>query len=285
MTLIWGGLATGAVYAVVAMGYNIVFIASGTFNFAHAQLLMVGTFIAYWGLAVLKWPAVAVFALAGLIVAVLAVIEERIAIRTVRSVDGQLVTTVGVASVLNGATQLIWGTGALSVPFMNSSQTWTLAGGRVSPVAVVLIVVTIVMTVALVYASRRAITGLLMLAMAEDRDAAVLRGINVRWLVIVAFALSGLVAGLLGPIVGANTFAVATLGTTLALYGFVAVAIGGFGSLGGGLVGGLVVGLVSQFAARYLGANYVDLAVFAVLLLILSCRPSGLFGRIEARAV
>jgi branched-chain amino acid transport system permease protein len=285
VTLIWGGLSLGAVYALVAVGYNIVFTASGTFNFAHAQLLMLGTFVAYWGLAVLKWPAVPVFLLAGLVVAVLAIAEERFAIRTVRGTEAQLVTTVGVATLLNGGTQLIWGSQPLTVPFLDSNHVLTVFGGRVLPVELVLIAVAVLLTLGLVYYSRHSMIGLATLAMAEDREAAMLRGVNVRMLALGAFGLSGLLAGTVGPIVGPKTFAVATLGSALALKGFVALALGGFGSLPGGLIGGLAIGLIEQLSARYLGSTYVNIVIFGVLLLILLCRPAGLFGRSRDRTV
>ncbi len=290
MTLIWGGLSLGAVYALVALGYNIVFTASGTFNFAHAQLLMLGTFLAYWGLAVAQWPVLAVFLLAAGAVGVVAVAEERFAIRTVRGTEAQLVTTVGVATLINGASQLIWGSQPLTVPFFSGkgqadTTVWTLFGGRVLPVEVVLIVVAIVLAIGLIYYSRHSMTGLAVLAMAEDREAAALRGINVRMLTLGAFAVSGVLAGAVGPVVGPKTFAVATLGSALALKGFVALALGGFGSIGGGVVGGFAIGLTEQYAARYFGSTYVNLTIFGVLLLILLARPAGLFGRAQERMV
>jgi branched-chain amino acid transport system permease protein len=228
---------------------------------------------------------VPVFLLAGLVVAVLAIAEERFAIRTVRGTEAQLVTTVGVATLLNGGTQLIWGSQPLTVPFLDSNHVLTVFGGRVLPVELVLIAVAVLLTLGLVYYSRHSMIGLATLAMAEDREAAMLRGVNVRMLALGAFGLSGLLAGAVGPIVGPKTFAVATLGSALALKGFVALALGGFGSLPGGLIGGLAIGLIEQLSARYLGSTYVNIVIFGVLLLILLCRPAGLFGRSRERTV
>jgi branched-chain amino acid transport system permease protein len=127
--------------------------------------------------------------------------------------------------------------------------------------------------------------GLALLAVAEDREAALLRGVNVRRVALGAFVFSGLLAGALGPVIGPKTFAVATLGSALALKGFVALAMGGFGSLPGGLIGGLAVGLIEASTSRWLGSDYADLMVFGVLLLILLVRPTGLFGRVRERMV
>lgn len=285
MTIIWGGLALGAVYALVAIGYNIVFISSNTFNFAQAQLMMVGTFVTYTGLVTLRLPVFAAVLLAMAAVAVVASIEERVAIRPVADPSALLVTTLGAAVLLNGLSQLTWGTQPLSVPFFGGDRVLGLLGGRVYPVELVLVAVAIAAVLVFTLLSRRLVTGLALLAMAEDREAAMLRGINVRRMAFWAFAASGAFAGLLGVFVGPKTFAVATLGASLALKGFVVVAIGGFGSMPGTLVGGLAVGLVEAVAARYLGSEYALISVFAVLLLILLVRPSGLFVRAQERTV
>lgn len=285
MTLVWAGLSLGAVYAIIAIGYNIVFTASGVFNFAHAQLLMVGTFVAYWGLAEAKLPVALVFVIDALAVGALAVVEERIAIRPIKGTEGQLVTTVGVATLLGGASELIWGGQPLTVPFMSDSNVATVLGGRVLPVELLLIAVAVVLAILLIVYGRTTLIGLATLAMAEDREAASLRGVNVRALALGAFAVSGMLAGVLGPMVGAKTFAVATLGSALALKGFVALALGGFGSIMGGLIGGLTIGITEQYTARYLGSAYSNLIVFAVLLLVLMARPTGLFGTVRERTV
>ena len=285
MTLLWSGLASGAVYALVAIGYNIVFISSQTFNFAQAQLVMVGAFVAYFGLVTLHLPALVVALMTAASVMLLAGLEERLAIRPVADPESQLVTTLGVATLLNGATQLIWGSQALSVPFFGPNGIVSVLGGRVYPVEIALVLAAGLLVVVFVYLSRRLMVGLALLAMAANREAAMLRGVNVRRLALGTFALSGAVAGLTGMLVGPYTFAEATLGSSLALYGFVALAIGGFGSMGGALVGGAVVGIVGVLSSRYAGAEYSDLYVFAVLLIVLFARPAGLFVRTRERVV
>ncbi|WP_067174060.1 branched-chain amino acid ABC transporter permease [Microtetraspora niveoalba] len=285
MTLIWGGLALGAVYALVAIGYNIVFISSKTFNFAQAQLMMVGTFVAYTGLVTLRLPVFVVALMAVAAVFLVAAIEERVAIRPVKEPEAVLVTTLGASMLLDGVTQLIWGPQPLTVPFFGSDDVMSLFGGQVYPVEIALILLTVVIVVALSLLARRTLLGLALLGMAEDREAAMLRGVNVRRLAFGAFAFTGALAGLLGLFVGPKTFAVATLGASLALKGFVVVAIGGFGSIPGTLVGGVIVGLVEALAARYLGSEYANISVFAVLVVILMARPSGLFVRTQERTV
>jgi branched-chain amino acid transport system permease protein len=285
MSTVWGGLALGAIYALVALGYNIVFVSSNVFNFAQAQLLMLGTFIAFWGSVTLKLPTVVVFLLCAVVVGVVAVVEERTAIRLVRGTEGLLVTTVGFATLLDGLTQVIWGGQPLQVPFFGPSKVLDLLSGNVFPVELVLIGVAVVLALGFVAITRGSMLGIALLAVSEDREAALMRGINVRAVAIGAFAVAGVVAGLLGPLIGPKTFAVATLGSSLALKGFVAMAIGGFGSAPGALIGGFAVGLIESESARYLGESYSTLMIFLALLLVLLLAPNGLFGHARERTV
>ncbi|KAA9375901.1 branched-chain amino acid ABC transporter permease [Microbispora cellulosiformans] len=288
MTTVWAGLATGAIYSLVAIGYNVVLLASGTFNFAHAQLLMVGTFLAYAGAVTFGLPVVPTVLLAAVGVAGIALVEERVAIRPLlgrADRHGTLITTVGAATILDGLAAAIWGRQPLTVPSVLPDEPLTLLGGTLRPVDLALIGLTLVVGVGLHLWSRHTLTGLASLASAEDRDAASARGINVRLLGVGAFAVAGAIAGAFGLLVGARTYAVFDLGHSLALFGFVAIAIGGSGSQLGGLIGGFATGLVYAFAARYIGAAYPQLVVFGVFLLILFLRPRGLFGTALERRV
>ena len=133
MTTVWAGLSVGAVYALVALGYNIVYIGSGTLNFAHANLMVLGVFLAYWGLVQVGWPIVPIFVVAVVIVALAAVSEERFAIRPVREIQGQLVTMVGAATLITGIIEVIWGQEALTVPSFFSNTPTHVLGGAVRP--------------------------------------------------------------------------------------------------------------------------------------------------------
>ncbi len=285
MTLLWGALALGAIYSMVAVGYNIVFISSGTFNFAHAQLMMLGTFLAYAGLVTFGWPAALSGLLAALVVGLVAWLEERIAVRPVLDHQTQLVTTLGVGTMLTGVSQVIWGGNPHSVPFFGGDQIVNLLGGRVYRVELALVITAVVLVVVLSLWMRRSNLGLLLLALSEDREAAVLCGVNVSRLISGAFVFSGVLAGALGLLIGPKTYAVASLAASLAVIGFVAMALGGIGSLGGSLIGGLAVGLVVTFSARYFGAEYSNLSVFLLLMAVLLVRPQGIFGRMPERTV
>ncbi|WP_427869526.1 branched-chain amino acid ABC transporter permease [Leucobacter luti] len=285
MTIFWSGLAIGAVYALVAIGYNIVYLSQKTFNFAQAALMMLGAFLAYLGIAVWQLPWWLVAILAAAIVGAIAALEERVAIRPVKDSHNLLVTTLGASFIMEGVAQVVWGGEPRKVPFFIGDGVLDFAGGRVYPVELALIVLVVLLVVALQQFSKRSLIGIALLGMSEDREAAQLRGVNVRRFAFLAFVFTGMLAGIVGVFVGPKTFAVATLGASLAIKGFVVLAIGGFGSLGGVLVGGAVVGLTEVFASRYLGTDFANLSVFAILIIILMLKPTGLFTRSRERVV
>lgn len=285
MTIIWSGLALGAVYALVAIGYNIVFLSQKTFNFAQAALMMLGAFIAYVGIVVWGLPWWIVGIVAAVIVGAVAALEERVAIRPVKDPHNLLVTTLGASIIIEGVAQLLWGGEPHRVPFFFGDQVLDFLGGRVYPVELALVVVVVLLVVGLTQYAKRSLTGIALLGMSEDREAAQLRGVNVRRFAFLAFVFTGVLAGFMGVFVGPKTYAVATLGASLALKGFVVLAIGGFGSLWGTLAGGLIVGLTESLATRYIGGDYANLSIFFILIVILMVKPTGLFTRRKERAV
>lgn len=288
MTTVWAGLATGAIYSFIAIGYNIVMLASGVFNFAHAQLVMLGTFMAFVGLTTLGLPFPLAALFGAVVVGAVAVLEERIAIRPlIARGEGAatLISTIGAGTLISGIVAKVWGTDPKIVPGEFSTKPLHLLGGAVQVNDLVLIVFVLVVGVGLQIWSKSTRYGLASLASAENRRAAMLRGINIQALGIAAFALAGIFAGIAGVLIAPRTYAVSSLGDQLALYGFVAIAIGGAGSQLGGLLGGFTVGLVFSFADRYLGSGYPQIAVLVLFLLILLLKPNGLFGRRMERAV
>jgi branched-chain amino acid transport system permease protein len=287
VTVLLSGLSVGALYALTAVGFNIVFVTSGLFNFAQAQFMMAGTFVAYWTAAQLHLPvawAVLIGAGVGL---VLGLIEERVAIRPVQRFGPQnaLVTTIGFGVILDGVASVIWGTQPLSVPFFGSIKSISFLGGQVVPVQLVMIAVAVVAAVTMEVLSRTTMVGLASMAAAEDREAAMVRGINVRRFSVWAVAGAAAFAGALGPLVGPQTFAIYNVGDTLAVTAFVVMAVGGFGSYVGAMIAGFVVGIVEQESVRYFSAVYQDLFVFVLLVVILMVRPAGLFRSHVSRTV
>jgi branched-chain amino acid transport system permease protein len=233
-----------------------------------------------WGL---PWWLVGV--LAAVIVGGVAAVEERVAIRPVKDPHNLLVTTLGASIIIEGVAQLIWGGEPRRVPFFFGDQVLDFMGGRVYPAEIALVVIVVLLVVGLTQYGKRSLTGIALLGMSEDREAAQLRGVNVRRFAFMAFVFTGVLAGFMGVFVGPKTYAVATLGASLALKGFVVLAIGGFGSLWGTLAGGVIVGLTEALATRYIGADYANISVFLILIVILMVKPTGLFTRRKERAV
>ena len=287
---IWSGLTLGALYALISSGFTLSLLPSGIFNFAQGALVVGGTFLTYYwfhslGLSLI--PALLLNALCGVVAGVIC---EVATVRPLRrgAVPGgpaELITTVGMSTAITGAIGLAWGFQPLTVPFHGPTDQVHFLGINADPVEIILVVLAIVVALGLSFWFHRALTGQACLAVAEDRVAAMLRGVNVDVLSLGGFGAAGLLAGVSAMAIGPITYAVPTLGVTFALGGFVAVAIGGEGSFTGGLIGGLAVGLVSAFSARYIGANWSDISVLIVLLLTLAFRPKGLGGAVETRHV
>lgn len=281
MTIIWSGLTDGALYALVAMGFNLVLTSSAVLNFAQGAFVMLGTFIAYWALVTLKVPVVLAVIIGIAVGFLMGCVTELVAIRPLSrgrrwiGTSTELITTVAVATALSGMAAVIWGTEPLAVPFPGENSI-SFLGGEVAPVSLALIGLAIVLAVAIHLWYRHTLTGLACLASAEDRVAAALRGIRVRRLSLGSFGAAGALAGIVGLLAAPVTYAFYSLGNTLALSGFVALALGGLGSQLGCLIGGFLTGVVGALAARYIGGNYQDIATFVLLLLALGIRPGGL---------
>jgi len=280
MTVIWAGLAIGAIYALTAIAYTIVLVPSGTFNFAQAFFVMLGTFLAYTTIVTWELPVVVAILVCGAVAGVAGYLEERVALRPIRGQGShaELVTTVGFGFLLTGISQLIWGTSPLSVPFFIDNASIELLGGRIRPNDVLLIVLAVAVAVGLWLFSRRSIIGLASLAAAEDAEAARLKGVNVHRLSGLAVVVACCLSGLVGPLIAPKTFAETSLGTSLVIVAFVAVVLGGFGSFIGAAVGGFAMGLIEALGGRYIGVEYGNLLVLGVLVAVLFLRPNGLFG-------
>jgi branched-chain amino acid transport system permease protein len=287
MTILWAGLSVGAIYTLVALGYNIPLAQTGVFNFAQGQIVVFGTFFAWFVMGDRGWPwwvaIVGGAATGGLIAAV----EELLAIRPVvaKGSHAILVTTVGASVVIEGVLLATWGSTTRSVNFFAGNNAFSLLGGRLLPVDLWLIVAAVVISFGLHAVSRYTLWGLAGRATTDDMAAAVVRGVNVARLRASAFILAGALGGALGPLIGPVAGIDVSTGISLTIYGFVALALGGFGSFPGCLAGGMAIGLVESYASRYFGVAYPPLILFGVLILLLLLKPTGLFGQRGLRVV
>ncbi|GAA0570829.1 branched-chain amino acid ABC transporter permease [Actinomadura livida] len=287
MTEIIAGLATGSIYAMVALGYNMTHLASGVLNFAHANIMVVGMFVAYWGYSSGDVPAWLVFVIAFLLAGLIGLVEEVVAIRPMRNVSGssELVTMVGVATIITGALSFHFGTDSLRVPFFGPEQALLIFGERVRPLDLIVVAAVIAFAALLHFGTEKTRIGLAALAQTDDREAAQLRGVNIRSLSLWGFALAAAFGGLLGPLIVSKTFAATSIAIVLAVKGFVVLVLGGVGSHRGVLLAAFAIGLIEAFGARYIGPGYRDIVVFAVFCAVLLTFPQGLFGERRVRTV
>ena len=288
---LWSGLALGAVYATVALGFTMSMLPSGVFNFAQGAVVVTGTYLTYTFLADLGLGLVALIGANAVVGLALGALCEVVCVRPLRRgghglvQHNELLTTIGLSTVVVGVIGVVWGYLPRAVPFTGSTTPVQLLGIPVQPDQIALLAVAVASAAGLHLWFRRTRWGQACLAVAEDRDAAALRGIDVNALSLIGFAAAGAFGTVSAIAIGPITYAIPTLAVTLALGGFVAIAIGGHGRFLGCLAGGLLVGLISSLATRYIGAAYDDLAVFALLLATLSVRPMGLGAATAARVV
>lgn len=288
MSIVIAGLSIGALYAIVALACNIVFIVSKTFNFAQAYILMMCAFVAYSvsdQLGAPLWLTALISALAGLVIGGL---EEIVAIRLLArrtSSHNDLVTTLGYGVAVGGLVVLLWGTQPKTLPYWTDETVISFAGARFVPSDLYLIAIAIVLAIVISLFARKTMIGLSGLATSEDRSAAMLRGINVSLLALGAFAIAGAIVGIAAPIIVAKTYAVSSLANALAVKSFIVLAIGGMGSQLGAIVGGFVLGLIEVSTAFALGSSWRNIAAFALLLIVLLVLPRGIFGKRLQRVV
>jgi len=252
---------------------------------------MVGGILGAVTYSELNWPLLLAIGVAVLVGAALGVLEERIAVRPATSTGGGhhalgwVLSTLGFAIILRSGAALWFGPEFHNFRTFASSEPIVVSGVRLVPDQILLIVVAILVAVALHLAYARSMTGRALSAVAQDQEAAAMRGIPVGLLSGVSFAIGSGLAALTGFVAGPLTGAFPTIGFNFALKGFVAAAIGGIPSIGGALFGGLFLGLIEAFGADLIGGGYRNLVVFTVLITILIVRPAGLFGQHSVRSV
>lgn len=273
------GIGVGSVYALVAFGYNLLLSTMGILNLAQGQILALGIMLSYSlhvTLGLNPWLTLAVVVAAA---ALVGTAEEVSAIRFLRGRlrdDAWLVSTLGAALVLQGALLLAWGGAQRPYPPLFGGTVARLGEVAVQPQTVVAVVAIVMLTVALGAINRFTTAGLAVRAIAEDREAAAARGIDVRLAARATFAAGAAISGAAGWVIAPITFATTSLGFPLGLKGFVAMLIGGQGSAAGALVGGWMLG-VAEAAGTHFGPSGIrDVYGFAFMLLVLAVRPAGL---------
>ena len=273
-----GGLGMGAVYALVAMGFSIVYRTMGLVNFAHADVVMIGAFLAATLFVTMHLPFAVAITLAVLLTAVIGLGMERV-LRPLESKDLNLmlIGTIGFGIMLQSVAIVIWGSFGIAVPTPIPNVPIDVGGVIVTTYQLLVLAVSGIVMLLLYLFLDRTKLGTAMQAAAMDRSAATAMGVNVSTSNAIAFAIGSAIAAVAGALVGPLLYVNPTLGVYVGIKGFAAAILGGFGSIPGAIIGGLIFGLIEAFAAGPLSA-YSELLTFVVFALAMMVRQTGIFG-------
>ena len=290
------GLVQGSIYALVALGYTMVYGIMGLINFAHGEVVMIGTLVAITVASFLikAGVPVALAGLAGLSASVLACMAlgwslERLAYRPLRGSPRltPLITAIGMSIVLQNLAMIVWGRNYMTFPSLLPKINFEVAGAHFTAVQVVIVVISALTMGALVFLVYRTKLGMAMRATAQNPQVASLMGVNSNRVIAAAFVIGSALAALAGVMVGSYyEIAHYQMGFILGLKAFPAAVLGGIGNLAGAMAGGILLGIIEALGAGYigdltggfLGSHYQDIFAFIVLIVVLMFKPSGLFG-------
>lgn len=276
------GISIGSVYALIALGFSIIFQTTGLLSFAHQEIMMVGGLLGYTMLTHLGIPFLVTLGLAMVICTAIALAVERLGLARIRKRGGSelsmIVATIGIGIVIYCAAMLIWGPYSHPYPHAEMPQPLKLGSLAIDPKYLWVLGISFAAMLILQFLLKQTRLGLAMRAAAEDPPTAELMGIPINDMASLSFAASGALAGLAGILVALLYFASFDMGS-IGLKAMSAAVIGGFGSLPGAVVGGLILGVLETYGTLYLASDVNNALPFAILIVVLLLRPSGLLGR------
>lgn len=273
------GITIGATYALVALGFTLIYNASHVINFAQGEFLMIGG-MATVSLMGMGLPMPIAIILAVILAGILGVALQRLAIAPARqaSVVTLIIITIGASIFIRGVAQLVWGKEYHVMPSFGSDQPVRIGGAVMHSQSIWVLLIAAILVVLLVLFFTRTLIGKAILATSMNKEAARLVGIRTQLVLMLAFMLSALIGSMAGIAVAPITFTSYDIGIMLGLKGFVAAAMGGLGSGVGAVVGGITLGIVEAMTAGYISSDYKDAVAFSMILLVLFFMPRGMFG-------
>ncbi len=292
------GLVLGAMYALVALGYTMVYGVLNLINFAHGDVLMIGAMVGWSLLQIIQSLSPELPGFLALMLAItgaipvcviVSVLIERVAYRRLRDAPrlAPLITAIGISILLQTLAMMIWGRNPLPFPQVLSSDPLHVMGALITPTQVLLLLLAAISMMALSLLVERTRMGRAMRAVAENPRVAALMGVNANRVIVFTFAIGAALAAVAGVMWGANyASAQFAMGFTPGLKAFSAAVLGGIGNIYGAMLGGILLGLIESLGAGYigdltagvLGSHYQDIFAFIVLILVLTLRPSGIMG-------
>ena len=280
LQFIFSGLTVGAMYALAAVGFSLIYSASGVINFAQGEFIMLGGMSAAL-LVQAGVPLPLAIALAVLVAAAAGLIVEKLAIEPAGNseVVTLVIITIGASLTLRGLAEVFLGKANHALPAFSGEEPIAILGATLMPQSLWVMGVTLVVVVALALFFSRTTLGKAVLATSCNKLAAQLVGVNTRFILLLAFGLSAALGAVGGILVAPMTYTSYDVGIMMGLKGFVAATLGGLGSGVGAIVGGLLLGVVEAMTAGYISSAYKDAMPFVLILLILFFLPQGLFGK------
>ena len=278
------GISLGSIYAIIALGYTMVYGIAKMLNFAHGDIIMVGGYTVFITVSGMGLPPVVGILLAVVVCTILGVTVERVAYRPLRSASplAVLITAIGVSYLLQNISLLAFGANTKSFTSVVSVPAIKLADGAltISGETLVTIIACIVIMVCLLTFINKSKPGQAMLAVSEDRDAATLMGINVNGTIGMTFAIGSALAAIAGVLLcSAYPSLTPYTGAMPGIKAFVAAVFGGIGSIPGAFLGGILLGIIENLAKAYISSQLADAIVFSVLIIVLLVKPTGIMGR------
>lgn len=279
LQFLFSGITIGATYALAALGFSIIYNASGVINFAQGEFIMLGGMAAAL-LAAQGVPLPLAIAIAVVGAAIGGMLVEKLAIEPAKNAEvvTLIIITIGASLFIRGLVQVTVGKGTLALPPFSGDKPLEVLGATLLPQSLWVLGVTLVIVAVLAWFFTRTLHGKAMLATSHNKLAAQLVGINTKVILLVSFGLSAALGALGGILVAPITNTSYDIGIMLGLKGFVAATLGGLGSGAGAIVGGLLLGLVEAMTAGYISSSYKDAVPFVLILVVLFFMPRGLFG-------
>ena len=284
------GISLGSVYAIIALGYTMVYGIAKMLNFAHGDVIMVGAYVCFFATSSFGLPPLLGVILAMVVCTALGVVIERLAYKPLRQATSLavLITAIGMSYFLQNAAQLLWTSNPKICTSVVGTGKQELYGGElsISHVTIVTIVACGIIMIALTLFTSKTKMGKAMRACSEDKSAAQLMGINVNTTISVTFAIGSALAAIAGVLLcSAYPTLMPTTGSMPGIKAFTAAVFGGIGSIPGAMLGGILLGIIEIFAKAYISTQLSDAIVFAVLIVVLLVKPAGLLGKLTREKV
>ncbi|MBQ7885948.1 MAG: branched-chain amino acid ABC transporter permease [Clostridia bacterium] len=284
LSYLLNGISLGSVYAIIALGYSMVYGIAKMLNFAHGDVIMIGAYMSFCAIQYWNLPPVLAILLAIVVCTALGIIIERMAYKPLRQATSLsvLITAIGVSWLLQNVALLIWGANPKSYQSLVSFGSLTLFDGQlhVTSETFITIAANIIIMIALTLFTSKTKMGKAMRAVSEDKGAAELMGINVNATISMTFAIGSGLAAIAGVLLcSAYPVLMPTTGSMPGIKAFTAAVFGGIGSIPGALIGGILLGLIEILGKAYVSTELGDALVFAVLIIVLLVKPTGLLGK------